>query len=131
LNKTDSNNLNTLRQKLRQYLNQQSFQDEINEYHDDVDLSTLQNNNQQESTVVTLMNEEEILKKLDEIISIRGKHGINYQNQLECLNILRQNVEQQNICIEILIKILLIQITVCFDYHHQENEYFKLETWTQ
>jgi hypothetical protein len=115
LNKTDSNNLNTLRQKLRQYLNQQSFQNEINEYHDDVDLPTLQNNNQQESTVVTLMNEE-ILKKLDEIISIRGKHGINYQNQLECLNILRQNVEQQNLGIEILIKILLIQITVCFDY---------------
>ncbi len=71
------------------------------------------------------------MKKLHEIISTRGKRGINYQNQLECLNMLRQQIEQPNFDVEIVIKILLVQITVCFDYHHQENEYFKLETWTQ
>lgn len=68
------------------------------------------------------------MKKIDEIISMRGKRGINYQNQLECLNMLRQQVEQD---VKIVIKILLVQITICFDYHHQGNEYFKLETWTR
>jgi len=80
--------------------------------------------------VVTLLKEE-ILKKLDEIISTRGKRGINYQTQLEHLNMLRQRVEQENLDVEILIKILLVQSTVCFDYHHQGNEYFKLEIWTR
>jgi hypothetical protein len=77
--------------------------------------------------VATPLKEEEIFKKLDEIISMRGKRGINYQNQLECLNMLRQHVKQQNLNI----KIILIQITVSFDYHHKKNDYFKLETWTR
>jgi len=39
----------------------------------------------QETVVVTLLKEKEILKKkLDEIISMRGKRGTNYENQLEC-----------------------------------------------
>ena len=59
---------------------------------------------------------------------MRGKRGINYQNQIECLNLLRQQVEQENLDLKIVIKILLVQITVYFDYHH---EHFKLEIWTQ
>ncbi|CAF4387089.1 unnamed protein product, partial [Rotaria sp. Silwood2] len=31
-------------------------------------------------------NEKLIVKKLNEIVSIRGKRGINYQNQFDCLN---------------------------------------------
>jgi hypothetical protein len=75
------------------------------------------------SSVSILLNEEEISKKLDEIISMRGKRGINYENQLESLNILRQ----QNLSFEILMKILLTQITVSLDYHHQG----KPEIWTR
>ncbi len=74
-------------------------------------------------SVSILLNEEEISKKLDEIILMRGKRGINYENQLESLNILRQ----QNLSFEILMKILLTQITVSLDYHHQG----KLEIWTR
>ncbi len=74
-------------------------------------------------SVSILLNEEEISKKLDEIISMRGKREINYENQLESLNILRQ----QNLSFEILMKILLTQITVSLDYHHQG----KPEIWTR
>ncbi len=53
---------------------------------------------------------------------MRGKRGTNYQNQIESLNALRQQVDQD---VKIVIKILLTQITISLDYHHQENKYFK------
>jgi hypothetical protein len=44
-----------------------------------------------------------MLEKLDEIISIHGKRGFDYQNQTESLNTLRQQIEQQNLDVEIMI----------------------------
>ncbi|CAF3629750.1 unnamed protein product [Rotaria sordida] len=74
---------------------------------------------------------EAILKKLNEIIAMRGKRGTNRRDQLECLKILRLYVEKQNLGVGLDIKILLIQIAVSFDYHHKGNECLKPETWTR
>ncbi len=38
----------------------------------------------QETAMVAFLKEEDILKKLDKIISMRGKRGTNYDNQLDC-----------------------------------------------
>lgn len=70
-----------------------------------------------------------IMKKLNEIIAMRGKRGTNRRDQLECLKILRTFVEKQNLGVGLDIKILLIQIAVSFDYHHKGNECLKPETW--
>lgn len=76
----------------------------------------------------TFSKEEKILNKIDEIISIRGKRGINYEQQIQCLAMLRNQAEEQNFDDEIIIKILLIQITFYFDSYKKGNE---IETWTQ
>ncbi|CAF3860469.1 unnamed protein product [Rotaria sordida] len=187
-NKTNSNNLKILRQKLRQYIQIESFQNEKNSYrevNDDVveinetsssdDFSSENNDdsidnelplNQSyinfflQNTTITKRrekecksirqsdekkfkeitskedilkfdNDKEILKKLNEIVSTRGKHSTNYHDQFEYLNNLRQYVKKQNLCVEIDIKILLIDITISFDYHQKENRYSKFETWTR
>ncbi|CAF0832422.1 unnamed protein product [Adineta steineri] len=72
-----------------------------------------------------------ILKKLNDIIAMRGKRGTNRRDQLECLKILRLYVEKQNLGVGLDIKILLIQIAVSFDYHHKGNECLKPDTWTR
>ncbi|CAF4130632.1 unnamed protein product [Rotaria magnacalcarata] len=74
---------------------------------------------------------EAILKKLNEVIAMRGKRGTNRRDQLECLKLLRSYAEKQNLGVGIDIKILLIQIAVSFDYHHKGNECLKPETWTR
>ena len=71
------------------------------------------------------------MKKLNEIIAMRGKRGTNRRDQLECLKLLRSYAEKQNLGVGIDIKILLIQIAVSFDYHHKGNECLKPETWTR
>lgn len=72
-----------------------------------------------------------ILKKLNDIIAMRGKRGTNRRDQLECLKILRMYVEKQNLGVGIDIKILLVEIAVSFDYHHKGNDWLKPETWTR
>ncbi|CAF4033818.1 unnamed protein product [Rotaria sp. Silwood2] len=73
---------------------------------------------------------EDILKKLNEILSIRGKRSTNYHDQLEYLNHLRQYVKKRNLTVEIDIKILLIQIIISFDYHQKENNYLNILDYT-
>ncbi|CAF1500408.1 unnamed protein product, partial [Didymodactylos carnosus] len=72
-----------------------------------------------------------IMKKLNEIIALRGKKSANRREQLECLHILRQYVDKQNLGVGLDVKILLVQIAVSFDYHHKGNECLKPETWTR
>jgi translation initiation factor 3 subunit C len=109
-------NANHFRQKLRRYLKQQSIPHET--INDDKSV-------EQKHAIVNLSREEEILAKLDEINSMRGKRGINYQNQFESLNALRQQVDKENLDVKIIIKILFTQITINLD---QENEYVKHST---
>ncbi|CAF4011012.1 unnamed protein product [Rotaria sordida] len=171
-NEFNKKNLKILRQKFRQYIQIESFQNEINSYReksdDDVieinetsssdDFSSENNNDsidnelslnqsyvnfflrkpdsqnttitkRREEDILKFDNDKEILKKLNEILSTRGKHSINYHDQFEYLNNLRQYVKKQNLSVEIDIKILLIDITISFDYHQKENQYSKFETW--
>ncbi|CAF1190390.1 unnamed protein product, partial [Adineta ricciae] len=72
-----------------------------------------------------------ILKKLNEIIAMRGKRGTNRRDQLECLKVLRLYVEKLALGVALDIRILLIQIAVSFDYHHKSNECLKPEAWTR
>jgi len=58
--------------------------------------------------LISFFEKKKFKKKINEIISMRGKRGINYQNQLECLNMFQYQVKQQNFDVEIIIKILLI-----------------------
>ena len=76
------------------------------------------------------INHENVAKKLNEVIAMRGRRGTNRRDQLECLKILRAHVEKQNLGVGIYIKILLVQIAVSFDYHHKSNECLKPEAWT-
>ncbi|CAF1138575.1 unnamed protein product [Rotaria sordida] len=171
-NEFNKKNLKILRQKFRQYIQIESFQNEINSYRekpdDDVieinetsssdDFSSENNNDsidnelslnqsyvnfflrkpdsqnttitkRREEDILKFDNDKEILKKLNGILSTRGKHSINYHDQLEYLNNIRQYVKKQNLSVEIDIKILLIDITISFDYHQKENQYSKFETW--
>ncbi|CAF4241499.1 unnamed protein product, partial [Rotaria sordida] len=171
-NEFNKKNLKILRQKFRQYIQIESFQNEINSYRekpdDDVieinetsssdDFSSENNNDsidnelslnqsyvnfflrkpdsqnttitkRREEDILKFDNDKEILKKLNEILSTRGKHSINYHDQFEYLNNLRQYVKKQNLSVEIDMKILLIDITISFDYHQKENQYSKFETW--
>ncbi|CAF3473730.1 unnamed protein product [Rotaria sp. Silwood1] len=212
--KTNSNNLKILRQKFRQYVQVESFQNQINAYREKLDDDVVEinetssiNEDQEEITLkqendnqsdssddelslnqsytnlketdlyfyflyrksdsqnktttkrptkipkpIQLSDEkrlkkdipklekfnndeeisyEEILKKLNEIISMCGKHTTNYYDQFEYLTNLRQYVKKRNLTVEIDMKILLIQITISFDYYQKENEYLKFETWTR
>ncbi|CAF3477412.1 unnamed protein product [Rotaria sp. Silwood1] len=212
--KTNSNNLKILRQKFRQYVQVESFQNQINAYREKLDDDVVEiketssiNEDQEEITLkqendnqsdssddelslnqsyanlketdlyfyflnrkpdsqnktttkrptkipkpIQLSDEkrlkedipklekfnndeeisyEEILKKLNEIISMCGKHTTNYYDQFEYLTNLRQYVKKRNLTVEIDMKILLIQITISFDYYQKENEYSKFEIWTR
>jgi translation initiation factor 3 subunit C len=77
------------------------------------------------------ITEEVILKKLNEIIAVRGRRATNHQDQLQSLNILRQHIKKHNLDTAIDVKVILIQIIINFDYLHKGKKHFKLETWTQ
>ncbi|UJR08674.1 hypothetical protein I4U23_012932 [Adineta vaga] len=72
-----------------------------------------------------------ILKKLNEILSKRSKREINYQDQFECLEQLREHVIEQNLNVDSLIQILIAQITLGFDFQQRKNESSKSTMWTR
>ncbi|CAF1055749.1 unnamed protein product [Adineta ricciae] len=75
------------------------------------------------------INDDFVLKKLNEIRFKRGKGTMNYQDEFENLEQLRELVIKQNLDSDILIEISMAEITFELDSQRQRNESSGTDAW--
>jgi translation initiation factor 3 subunit C len=75
------------------------------------------------------INHENVLKKLNQIISGRGRKGTDRKEQIELMSELRDITKQFNLGLPAELKIILNQISVNFDYNPRLNKCMKTENW--
>ncbi|CAF0819585.1 unnamed protein product [Adineta ricciae] len=75
------------------------------------------------------VNVEFVLKKLNEILFKRGKSIMNYQDEFQNLEQLRELVIKQNLDSDILIEISMAEITFGLDSQRQRNESSGTDVW--
>ena len=75
------------------------------------------------------INHENLLKKVEEIISSRGRKGYKKREQLEILDELKSITIQYNLGVAVEIKIIYYKIIISFDYDPILNSSMKTEVW--